>query len=224
MMSYDALQAFAGLVSLLCTWLWVLWDLEGLQSAPTVWTLQLPQCWRTSQYQYRLAGGGSAWCSRCGLLAWQEPWHVRVESLNPVQASQSELDLEKFAASILLEDGPQPAQAGLGLARQSESSLQGSSSEWEAMLLDGSCAGTGHIACPAARPGMDADPGSQPSSATGALSGPHWRRAFESERATVIGISPVRLRHMACSVPQQGLLCTSKTPAELRRRRAPWPF
>ena len=93
----------------------------------------------------------------------------------PVQASQSELDLEKFAASILLEDGPQLAQAGLGAARQSESSLQGSSSEWEAMLLDGSCMGTGHGACSAARPGRDADPGSQPGSATGALSSPHWR-------------------------------------------------
>ena len=93
----------------------------------------------------------------------------------PVQASQSELDLEKFAASILLEDGPQLAQAGLGPARQSESSLQGSSSEWEAMLLDGSCMGTGHGACSAARPGTDADPGSQPGSATGAPSSPHWR-------------------------------------------------
>ena len=92
----------------------------------------------------------------------------------PVQASQSELDLEKFAASILLEEGPQPAQAGLGPARQSESSLQGSSSEWEAMLMDGSCMGTGHVACSAARPGIDADPGSQPDSATGALSSHYW--------------------------------------------------
>lgn len=52
-----------------------------------------------------------------------------------MQASQSELDLEKFAASILLDDEPLPAP-DLGPARASDSSLQGSSSEWEAMLID----------------------------------------------------------------------------------------
>ncbi len=67
-----------------------------------------------------------------------------------VQASQSELDLEKFAASILLEDGPLSAAAdlsapgnpatplNLGQARCSDSSLQGSNSGWEAMLMDSS--------------------------------------------------------------------------------------
>ena len=53
-----------------------------------------------------------------------------------MQASQSELDLEKFAASILLEDGPLPAGEALGHARTSDSSLQGSNSGWEAMLVD----------------------------------------------------------------------------------------
>ena len=53
-----------------------------------------------------------------------------------MQASQSELDLEKFAASILLDDEPLPAPDDLGPARASDSSLQGSSSEWEAMLID----------------------------------------------------------------------------------------
>ena len=53
-----------------------------------------------------------------------------------MQVSQSELDLEKFAASILLDEGPLPAGENLGQARASDSSLQGSNSEWEAMLVD----------------------------------------------------------------------------------------
>ncbi len=53
-----------------------------------------------------------------------------------LQVSQSELDLEKFAASILLDDGPMPAGEALGHARTSDSSLQGSNSGWEAMPVD----------------------------------------------------------------------------------------
>ncbi len=53
-----------------------------------------------------------------------------------LQVSQSELDLEKFAASILLDDGPLAAAEDLGQARASDSSLQGSNGEWECMLVD----------------------------------------------------------------------------------------
>ena len=53
-----------------------------------------------------------------------------------LQVSQSELDLEKFAASILLDDGPLPGAEDLGQARASDSSLQGSNGEWEGMLVD----------------------------------------------------------------------------------------
>ena len=175
-MPCDAPKPLCRPVSLVHSWRWVLWDVEGLQYAPVSLRLQLSLLDDDKTYQHRLARVSMP------LLTWLEcllgRYRVLMLSLRqPVQASQSELDLEKFAASILLEDGPQPqqAQAGLGAARQSESSLQGSSSEWEAMLLDGSCMGTGHGACSAARPGRDADPGSQPGSATGALSSPHWR-------------------------------------------------
>lgn len=60
----------------------------------------------------------------------------------PVQVSQSELDLEKFAASILLDEGPPPTGEDLGQARASDSSLQGSNSEWEAMLVENLSAAT----------------------------------------------------------------------------------
>ena len=86
-----------------------------------------------------------------------------------LQASQSELDLEKFAASILLEDGPLSAPSDLsapanlaapqdlGQARCSDSSLQGSNSGWEAMLMD-----SGSVEPP--RAGLDASMDASPAS------------------------------------------------------------
>ena len=72
---------------------------------------------------------------RCGALHNQKNQRIKERACS-LQVSQSELDLEKFAASILLDDGPLPGAEDLGQARASDSSLQGSNGEWEGMLVD----------------------------------------------------------------------------------------